>query len=259
VRKSHQQPPPPIPPTISPSEGKRRFQVLREKGSQMAASGAVSDDDSELWANTAIEHIKATFGSESPHIYTFLGQQTIRVSGLGGGYDERVYMQQNAREVNRRVLVLDRLVEQIDVEASFSTPDNNAQGKFDPWVMLHPDIVQHSRPRYEAGHFADAVEAAFKHINTKVKDLVFRKSGKEHDGASLMRHAFSPNNPLIVLEDLSAESGKNVQQGYMDIFAGSMVGIRNPKAHANVQIDAKRAMHLLFLASLLMHRFDERI
>jgi hypothetical protein len=31
-----------------------------------------------------------------------------------------------------------------------------------------------------------------------------------------------------------------------------MRGIRNPKAHSNVQIDAPRAMHLIFLASLLM-------
>ncbi|MGA3284750.1 MAG: TIGR02391 family protein, partial [Verrucomicrobiota bacterium] len=76
---------------------------------------------------------------------------------------------------------------------------------------------------------------------------------------SLMRTAFSANNPVIVLDDLSTDSGKNIQQGYMDIFAGSMTGIRNPKAHGNVQIDSKRAIHMLFLASHLLYIFDERL
>ena len=74
-----------------------------------------------------------------------------------------------------------------------------------------------------------------------------------------MNKAFSVNNPVVVLDDLSTESGRNVQQGYMQIFAGSMIGIRNPKAHANVTIDDMRTRHSLYLASLLAHRFDERL
>ena len=92
-----------------------------------------------------------------------------------------------------------------------------------------------------------------------VKEHVRRKTGEELDGASLMNRAFSPNAPLIVLDDLSTESGRNVQLGYMQIYAGSMTGIRNPKAHANVTIDDARARYFLFLASLLAYRFDERI
>jgi hypothetical protein len=48
-----------------------------------------------------------------------------------------------------------------------------------------------------------------------------------------------------------------MQQGYMQIFAGSMTGIRNPKAHENISIDSVRAVHFLFLASLLMAKLDE--
>jgi len=44
----------------------------------------------------------------------------------------------------------------------------------------------------------------------------------------------------------------------MQIFAGAMTGIRNPKAHANIVIDRNRAIHLLFLASLLFFKLDER-
>ena len=44
----------------------------------------------------------------------------------------------------------------------------------------------------------------------------------------------------------------------MEIFAGAMTGIRNPKAHSNIiDIDEKRAIHLIYLASLLMYKLDE--
>ena len=36
-----------------------------------------------------------------------------------------------------------------------------------------------------------------------------------------------------------------------------MTGIRNPNAHENLTIDEKRAIHLIFFASLLMFKIDE--
>ena len=38
-----------------------------------------------------------------------------------------------------------------------------------------------------------------------------------------------------------------------------MTGIRNPKAHTNIQIDAMRALHFLMLASLLTCKIGKRI
>ncbi|MBI5642543.1 MAG: hypothetical protein HY954_03600 [Deltaproteobacteria bacterium] len=37
-----------------------------------------------------------------------------------------------------------------------------------------------------------------------------------------------------------------------------MTGIRNPKAHNNIDIDENRAVHFIFLASLLMDKLDAR-
>jgi len=48
-----------------------------------------------------------------------------------------------------------------------------------------------------------------------------------------------------------------MQQGYLQIFAGTMMAVRNPKAHGFVEIDATRCIHFLFLASLLAHKLDE--
>jgi len=50
---------------------------------------------------------------------------------------------------------------------------------------------------------------------------------------------------------------RDEQVGYMLLFAGAMRGIRNPKAHANIEIDHVRALHHLFVASLLMSKLDE--
>ena len=45
----------------------------------------------------------------------------------------------------------------------------------------------------------------------------------------------------------------------MQIFAGSMIGIRNPKAHGNQYLDKESAYKRLILASLLMDKIDEAI
>lgn len=126
------------------------------------------------------------------------------------------------------------------------------------WGLIHPTIERVSRSRFEADHYADSVEAAFKEINRAVKIIYKSETGEELDGASLMQKAFSPNKPIISIGDLSTESGRNIQQGYMQIYAGAMTGIRNPKAHENLKIDSSRAIHLLILASLLMFKLDER-
>ena len=129
--------------------------------------------------------------------------------------------------------------------------------ELDFWSVIHKDIIRVAKSKFEDGYYADAVESAFKEINQHVKEIVKNKTGKELDGASLMCKAFSERNPVIVLENLSSETGRNIQKGYMQIFAGAMTGIRNPKAHENIAISKERATHFIFLASLLMYRLDE--
>lgn len=125
------------------------------------------------------------------------------------------------------------------------------------WDLIHPEVTRVARSRFESGHYADSVEAALKEVNSVVKRKVKDATGQEPDGNRLMERAFSSTSPVIELDDLSTESGKNIQSGYQRLFSGAMIGVRNPQAHENVVIDANRAMHFLFLASLLMHKLDE--
>ncbi|MCL4322766.1 MAG: TIGR02391 family protein [Deltaproteobacteria bacterium] len=135
--------------------------------------------------------------------------------------------------------------------------NNNEIHNMDLWSMLNNQIIGVAISRFETGHYADSVEASFKEINVRVKKIVKEITSKELDGSSLMKTAFSLSNPLIKLDDLDTETGRNVQLGYMELFSGSMTGIRNPKAHGNIEITKERAIHFLFLASLLMDKLDE--
>jgi len=45
----------------------------------------------------------------------------------------------------------------------------------------------------------------------------------------------------------------------MNIFAGAMIGIRNPKTHANITIDENDAWEKIVLASHLMKMWDNRM
>lgn len=161
-------------------------------------------------------------------------------------------------------------VESLDLIQSFIVPEarrllaaSDVDAPANPtqwfWDFVHPRIRALARPRYEAGFFGDAVEASFKEVNDSVKRIVLELQGKELDGAGLMTTAFSPQSPIIKLSELVSETDRGIQQGYMQIFAGSMTGIRNPKAHGNLNPDSNKALHLISLASLLMRKLDERL
>ncbi|QEE17534.2 TIGR02391 family protein [Promethearchaeum syntrophicum] len=125
------------------------------------------------------------------------------------------------------------------------------------WNLINRDIRIKCQTKFHDGYFADSVEAAFKEINTRVKTYYHDLKGEWGDGASLMRNAFSGIDPVISWLDQKDPSSSNIQKGFEHIFAGAMIGIRNPKAHANLIITKDRAIHFLFLASLLMDKIDE--
>lgn len=134
-------------------------------------------------------------------------------------------------------------------------PDQDVEPDF--WGMIHGDITKIAKSRFESGHYADAVESALKEVNKRVKEAVRRKTGEELDGAKLMFRAFPSSNPVVLLEDISSDTARNIQDGYTHLFAGAMMGVRNPKAHENITISRDRAVHFIFLASLLMCKLDE--
>jgi len=127
------------------------------------------------------------------------------------------------------------------------------------WRWVNPKIIQTSKKRFETGHYADAIEAACKEINSVIQNIYLDKVGKELDGRELMLKAFSPEKPVITLADIHNKSGQSKQEGYMFLFAGTMSAFRNPVAHKNLDVSAVDTIKFIFLSSLLMDQLDEYI
>ncbi len=124
----------------------------------------------------------------------------------------------------------------------------NLLGSFDKQITS-AGLVQCTRALFADGHYSVAVEKAFVYL----ENLVKQKSGLSgKHGSSLMKTVFSAQNPLIRLNAWVTDSDRDEQLGYMEIFAGVMTGIRNPRAHSHNWVDKpEEALELLVLANHL--------
>lgn len=132
---------------------------------------------------------------------------------------------------------------------------------FDRWDIIHPRISKSSKALYLDGHYANAAVDAFIEINERVKGLfqILRPNDKVPDGDTAMTTVFSANDPLVKFCDTSSETGKNIQKGFMQMLAGAMSALRNPKSHANIALSEDDAMRQLMFASMLMFKIDEAV
>ena len=94
--------------------------------------------------------------------------------------------------------------------------------------IADPDLLMVVERLFEDGHHARSVEEAFKFLNNLVKA---RSGLTSLDGSVLMKTALSAKCPTLKLNAGTTQSERDEQLGYMEIMAGSMTGIRNPRAH----------------------------
>lgn len=118
----------------------------------------------------------------------------------------RILYQSGKLEPNRmKNKIIDEL-ESIRKALMFELRSQASSNNILDWSLIHSDIISISKEKFEHGHYADSVESAFKEVNSKIKDFYINKTGQELDGVKLMRNVFG-DNPLIILGDLSTESG----------------------------------------------------
>lgn len=146
---------------------------------------------------------------------------------------------------------LEVLVEEI---AEYGIEGDNEQADE---ACMHSLVGSVSNKAMQAGLYADAVERAFKAINSRVKKMVKGRVPAGDDGVKLMQEVFSEKTPLIRVAPDDDPSGADVQRGYMFMFIGGMSAIRNPKAHDNIEIGKNDALRKLYFASMLMYKLDE--
>lgn len=120
--------------------------------------------------------------------------------------------------------------------------------------MLHKIVRDASLAQLENGHLRDAV---FNSV-VAVFDFLRERSESRFDGNDLVGHAFSLQNPRLIVSELETESGRNDQKGFMQLLKGVYQGVRNPKAHSlKSDLTEESAGQYLVLSSLLARRIGQ--
>lgn len=127
-------------------------------------------------------------------------------------------------------------------------PSDDLAGLYDALLTSQP-LRAATRQLFIDGHYAEAVEEAYKCVNNTVK----KRSGSQRDGTALMFHVLNKDKPVLKLSDLRTSTEVDEQEGYAFIFAGCMLGIRNPRAHTHdLKDEPKAALEMLAWANHLM-------
>ena len=233
-------------PTLSPEQARIELERSLKRANKLSKEQSLTVQRYEVWQTNAFNVLKAAFDKESAHLENFVGQARMSLGNEPEYYQEA----ERRKRLTRQIEFLEAVIEEFPTVATPTQPPTS-----DFFSDLDTDIRRVSEKLFKDGHYADSILAAFKELNDQVKQEYLKHRGEELDGADLMRKAFSPNNPVFAFANQSTESGKKTQQGFMELFAGSMIGIRNPHAHENLSLDPDGAKHLLYLASLLMKKF----
>ena len=120
---------------------------------------------------------------------------------------------------------------------------------------IHPDLPAKVRELFDDGHYPQATEHAFKHLDKNVQK---HSSITTQSGFKLMMAAFDGAAPKVKLNALVTMSENDEQDGYRFMFAGSMQGIRNPRAHdPGIVDDPDTCLDHLSFVSLLLRRLEQ--
>ena len=119
---------------------------------------------------------------------------------------------------------------------------------------LHPMVIQAASDLFNDQHYRCAVSEAFKSLEVRVRDM---SQIDDRSGEKLMGTAFSGSSPVLDVSTEEGRSGQDEREGFLALFRGAMVGVRNPKAHELFKPeDPQQALEYLGFASLLHRRLD---
>ena len=219
---------------------------LREQVELLKVKNIQSPEFAKWYRDTkvALEHI---FTGTKKHVEDF---ESIDYSAIEYRSDEefeRAYQVGLQTAIKILTSFIDEIEDYWDAESGLTNINAFEE-------LLHPLILEKSYQHYRDGHYRDAV------LNSiiAVFDDIRERTGASGDGTQLIGEVFSLSNPKIILSTLNSESGQSDQKGFMQIFMGAFLGIRNPKAHSlNHDLTPIKAAQYLVFASLLARRVEE--
>lgn len=122
--------------------------------------------------------------------------------------------------------------------------------KISETVAFHPIVEKVAGKLFEDGYYRNAILDTYIELVNTVKT----KSGKyDLDGTPLMQTVFSPKNPILRVSENFDE-----QQGYMWMFSGAVMAIRNSHAHKVIKPETRQeTIEWLSFASVLLKLLDK--
>jgi uncharacterized protein (TIGR02391 family) len=135
---------------------------------------------------------------------------------------------------------------------ALEAPSTEASSAVFAKTVTEPEVLEVSRDLFASGHYSLAVQEAYK----AVEKFVQRKA-KENglSGTKLMHSVFSADAPRLFWTDRKKTSEEDERKGYMMLYAGAMLGIRNPVTHEfNWIEDQDIALELLLFAQHLLRK-----
>lgn len=117
-------------------------------------------------------------------------------------------------------------------------------------LVTDGSLRQATRQLFKDGHFAQAVGEAYKVVNNTVKK---KANTPDKDGTPMMMAVFDRAKPILRLNNGKTTTEGDEQEGYKFVFAGVMLGIRNPHAHEHdLRDDPSAALEMLVVANHLL-------
>lgn len=131
-------------------------------------------------------------------------------------------------------------------ELFYDSPDQDVLHLRDS--NLRTDAV----PEYINGHFQSSVRTAFRVLEERIR----MTGGFDQDltATNLAQEAFSPDQGTLSFAEVDAE-----RRGWMYLYAGGFLALRNPPSHRDDQaIDQHRAMQILNYVDMLLNVLETR-
>ena len=197
----------------------------------------------EIFGNDTIEYQRYQVGSLDSASY-YMGRPTP-LHEVRDGY---------RRSIQQAISALKTIIELFreKLHDLGESPEGRANRAFAE-LDIHPELVRAVGKLFSDGHYANAIEDACKVLDGLVK---IRSGRSDLSGTDLMQTVFSPKAPVLRFNALKTETDRSEQQGMMFLFAGAMLALRNPRAHALIQDDPEQALEYLGFLSLLAKALD---
>ena len=213
--------------------------------------------DCSSWNAVNVELLKSSFNNawneywkEYDNAGSMAGFYNSAMS-RGNLHPLEIELLSNNERLESKLQNLIQLLKKVDYMLSLieNSMPNASYSNENPLINLHAKVIEAAGSLFANGHYNEAILKTYIALSNAVQN----KSQLKEDNTPLMRKAFSVGNPVLKISDDSGE-----QEGFMHLYEGAMMAIRNPKAHKVVdQTDPQRTLEWLSFASVLFRVLED--